>query len=270
MLYGVFKATTTATVESFMVNAQQFNVADADNSSVDIVVGRTYSFVLDESLNTINFSSGGAALNYKVVGGTTEPINPREGHVWIATDEPITDYSIEAQNHWVDSFKAMYNTNLIIENRYLDSDGQEVSIEGTSCTDYMQIPLGATRLRLGEPGADFNSACNIWYDNQKQMLSFFRPNAPTEVEVPQGARYLRISVSNNATAQYYCDAITEKTATPTQGNVWIKTDEDVGFSLKMEKNKHVYSYPLSCVQYINDAWTEKAIQIFSDARWNIL
>ena len=40
--------------------------------------------------------SGGAGLNFKVVGGTTEPANPKENMIWVNTDHEITSYIFSA------------------------------------------------------------------------------------------------------------------------------------------------------------------------------
>ena len=39
---------------------------------------------------------GGASLNFKVVGGTTEPANPKENTIWVNTDVEITGYTFSA------------------------------------------------------------------------------------------------------------------------------------------------------------------------------
>jgi len=38
------------------------------------------------------FGGGGAALNFKVVGSTTEPVNPKENMIWVNTDQKITSW----------------------------------------------------------------------------------------------------------------------------------------------------------------------------------
>ena len=38
--------------------------------------------------------SGGAGLNFKVVGGTTQPTNPTENTIWVNTDTTITSYKL--------------------------------------------------------------------------------------------------------------------------------------------------------------------------------
>lgn len=44
----------------------------------------------------INESGGGAGLNLKVVGGTTQPTNPKENTIWVNTDTTITDWIFSA------------------------------------------------------------------------------------------------------------------------------------------------------------------------------
>lgn len=44
----------------------------------------------------INMTGGGAGLNLKVVGGTTQPTNPKENTVWVNTDTEITGYAFSA------------------------------------------------------------------------------------------------------------------------------------------------------------------------------
>lgn len=41
-------------------------------------------------------AGGGAPLNYKLVGGTTEPSNPKEVLLWISTDAKITGHALSA------------------------------------------------------------------------------------------------------------------------------------------------------------------------------
>lgn len=43
-----------------------------------------------------NMSGGGATMNFKVVGGTTAPSNPKENTIWINTATPITSYVFSA------------------------------------------------------------------------------------------------------------------------------------------------------------------------------
>lgn len=41
---------------------------------------------------------GGASLNFKVVGGTAEPVNPKENTIWVNTDAEVTGWAFAAEN----------------------------------------------------------------------------------------------------------------------------------------------------------------------------
>lgn len=41
-------------------------------------------------------ASSSTSLNFKVVGGTTEPASPKENTIWVNTDTPITDWYFSA------------------------------------------------------------------------------------------------------------------------------------------------------------------------------
>lgn len=92
---GKFKATSGGTVTSIKVNGNLCFVRCGDETSVDLVAGCWYIFVLDG--NVVNFSSGGAGgMNFKVVDGTTKPVSPRENMIWINTKE-IAGYYFSAE-----------------------------------------------------------------------------------------------------------------------------------------------------------------------------
>lgn len=94
---GKFKATESGTFGSFNVNDEWKQVKCGEESSVDLIAGCWYTFILDG--DTVNFNKGGAGgggLNFKVVGGTTEPVSPSENTIWVNTYTPITGYEFSA------------------------------------------------------------------------------------------------------------------------------------------------------------------------------
>lgn len=44
----------------------------------------------------LNMNGGGASLNFKVIGGTTAPSNPKENTIWVNTDMEITSWIFSA------------------------------------------------------------------------------------------------------------------------------------------------------------------------------
>ena len=96
---GKFKATVTGTIATINVNGVACSVKCGEESSMDLIAGCWYTFILDG--DTVNFNQGGAGgggLNFKVVGGTTEPVSPSENMIWVNTDTPITGYEFSATN----------------------------------------------------------------------------------------------------------------------------------------------------------------------------
>ncbi len=72
-------------------------VYGSDDTEIELTEGRWYSFILDEDASTINFSSGGVALNYKIVASATEPTDPAEGTIWIESDTEVGKVQIGAE-----------------------------------------------------------------------------------------------------------------------------------------------------------------------------
>ena len=93
---GKFKATVSGTISSINVNGVSHSVKCGEDSTMDLVAGCWYTFILDG--NTVNFSSGGAGggLNFKVVGSATEPVSPSENMIWVNTSTPITGWTFSA------------------------------------------------------------------------------------------------------------------------------------------------------------------------------
>lgn len=93
---GKFKATVSGTISTINVNGVACSVKCGEESSMDLIAGCWYTFILDG--NTVNFNSGGAGagLNFKVVGGTTEPASPSENMIWVNTDAEITSWVFSA------------------------------------------------------------------------------------------------------------------------------------------------------------------------------
>ncbi|MEG1859745.1 MAG: hypothetical protein RR193_05310, partial [Christensenellaceae bacterium] len=91
---GKFKAAASGTVAAFTVNGTACSVKQGEEAEIELVNGCWYTFILDG--NTLNFKSGGAALNFKIVGGTTQPTNPSENTIWANTSIAIGDWQFMA------------------------------------------------------------------------------------------------------------------------------------------------------------------------------
>jgi hypothetical protein len=94
---GKFKATASGTISAINVNGVACSVKCGEESSMDLIAGCWYTFILDG--DTVNFNSGGAGgggLNFQVIGSLQPPVSPKENDIWINTDTPITGYDFNA------------------------------------------------------------------------------------------------------------------------------------------------------------------------------
>lgn len=93
---GKFKATSSGSYSSIAVNGSECAVRSGAESSIDLIEGCWYTFILDGT--TVNFNAGGAGagLNFKVIGGTTEPVSPSENTIWVNTDVTVSDWLFTA------------------------------------------------------------------------------------------------------------------------------------------------------------------------------
>lgn len=94
---GKFKATVSGTISSINVNGVPCSVKCGEDSSMDLIAGCWYTFILDG--NTVNFNSGGAGgggLNVKVVDGTSAPASPNGNIIWVNC-EGMTGWHMAAE-----------------------------------------------------------------------------------------------------------------------------------------------------------------------------
>lgn len=89
---GKFKATTTGTYTAFTIGGVSYAVKAGSETEIELTSGVWYSFILDTGAKTINFKAGGAGLNFKIVGGTTQPASPKENTIWVNTDTAIGEW----------------------------------------------------------------------------------------------------------------------------------------------------------------------------------
>ena len=72
-----------------------------------------------------------------------------------------------------------------------DSDGSEVSYDTWSCTDFIAVSGNTLNVYVT---VDYGSGYNAFYDDNKEFISsFIYTNSVQTIDVPSGAKYMRIS-----------------------------------------------------------------------------
>lgn len=87
--YITFIAPTSSdNITTWSVNNSVFTVKDSNGNPPQFSNGAVLFAIIDGT--TLNFNSGGAALNVSVIGGTTRPVNPTNNTIWVNTPIPVS------------------------------------------------------------------------------------------------------------------------------------------------------------------------------------
>lgn len=179
---GKFKATVSGTISSINVNGVSCSVKCGEDSSMDLVAGCWYTFILDG--NVVNFSSGGAGgagLNFKVVGGTTEPVSPSENMIWAKTSTAIASWMFSAAQPsspsagmvWIPTgtsstvyFNALKKNGIGVYpqsvKQYIDSEWVQIDAYMFRNGNWVQFSEVITTLYLYTPGNTQDSVTGGW------------------------------------------------------------------------------------------------------------
>ncbi len=227
-----FKASTSATVGSFMVNDTECSVVLGDETEIELVTGRWYSFILDVGNNTVNFNTGGAALNYKVIGDTTEPINPTENTIWINTDTAIADYSIEKHNGFLTPFEGAVwiAINPVGNISFSIAKKHRVEISPSTASQYIGGTWISKEAKIFTGGAwkQFSFVDYSLFDNGALPMSWVQASYTTN---GQGTSGFNVTQTINISANYAGGASARVTAAVTDEAIDVSGYNSVWFEI---------------------------------------
>lgn len=238
-------------------------------------------------------NTGGAGLNFKVVGGTTQPSSPKENTIWVNTDTPITSWDFSSEAPPIRS----NNKNLITHPYYHTGHTYEgvtftVNADGTITTN--GTATGNANIRLN-------------YTSYDKKLIHLKKGTYTLSGCPAGGSddtYFFEAVING-TADYFRDygnGVTftldkdidircaiwiyttvsnlvfrpqlEKGSVATDfvrgdatGQVWTATGSGSTTPFNALRKNALMVYPIKVYQYINGAWVAKAAKTYQGGEW---
>lgn len=223
-------------------------------------------------------SGSGAGLNFKVVGGTTQPSNPSENTIWVNTDKEITGWIFSAKNPFIGE---------IVESASVLS-----GTVGTSALN--QTGYSFRKVNDGKAvAAFFNSsssvgvmlvsrdmdACKI---SKVPKITTIDTTTTIEAEnsfIYDGETYYYAYILFNKAMYYILDAepidctsyaVLANALAPTyniDNKVWIKSGEISAVSFNALKKNGIMVYPLCAKQYVDGAWVGKAAKSFQNGEW---
>ena len=209
----------------------------------------------------------GAPLNFKIVGGTTEPTNPKENMIWVNTDQKITGWNFSATDPF--NFKIASNAGAVVGTAggiTFTKKNAGKAIFAFARNETFTIPLlisdsqdAAVLARSdGEEheAFAFTYKDKIWYNTYPGLGMDLWDTATPNIE----------NTTDIVAIKEYLVDMLEKA----EGMVWIATEASSPVEFNALKKNGLQVYPLKASQYISGAWTEVAAKIYQSGSWKDL
>lgn len=220
----------------------------------------------------------GAGLNFKVVGGTTQPSNPSENTIWVNTDKEITGWIFSAKNPFIGEIvesagvlSGTVGTSALNQTGYSFrkvNDGKAVVAFFNSSSSVGVILVSRDRdackiskvpiLTTIDTTTTIEAENSFIYDGETYYYAYFLFNKDMyyilDVEPIDCTSY---TVLANALAPTY----------NIDNKVWIKSGEISTVSFNALKKNGIMIYPSSAKQFISGTWESVTAKSFHGGQW---
>ena len=158
-----------------------------------------------------NMTGGGNPLNFKVVGGTTAPSNPKENTIWVNTDKEITGWHFTSKQP--DDMKEgevwfSTNTSSTVEFNALKKNGIQVypifakqyvsgALAGKEAKSYQNGEWVDLARYLYNQGNEYTAITGGWSAKALAMNSYFTAKAPT---ITKNSNSMTVTLASSAGA----------------------------------------------------------------------
>lgn len=221
--------------------------------------------------------AGGAALNFKVVGGAVEPSNPKENTIWVNTDVPIPEWMFSAEQPDFALDSSVYG---------ITSD-ENKTLYTLSGRNYIKVNAGKAIYTLTALTGSYWSPILVSPD--PDAVATTTSYASSEIRTYQG------TVEYEGVTYYYCRAnygyegtfsVTPKYTDSIEiealallmaeeyhkleensGTVWFNVGTSSPVEFNALKKNGIHVYPLSANQYIDGALVDVEAKIYQNGEW---
>lgn len=247
---------------------------------------------------------GGDNLNFKIVGGTAQPSNPKENTIWVNTSTAIHAWDFSA----TEPIRRSKNKNLLVHPYHeasntdagitwtVNSDGS-ITANGTATGNaiiYLTSQSIITKdVILSVPaGAYIFSGCPAGGSSKTYWVSVsysYDGWATTKYASDVGAG-VRLTVDYEAEVLIACRVMSgttvsnivfkpqlEKGSAATSfvkgdatGQVWIQTGSASNGAFNALKKNGIMVYPVKVKQYQNGEWKDRDAQVYQNGEWKEL
>lgn len=223
---------------------------------------KTEKLTLDEMAAAVEAFSGGQDLNFDIVGGTSQPANPKGNTIWVNTDTAITGWEFSANEP--QSGEIELDTSIDITGYYIKSTGGQTANENFNIA-IIEIPEQVSELTVKLSGNTASSVYHAFYDAFGTLISTVqRKVGTTTIEVPSGAKIIRMSFRINDYPSVKCVSTAPGAL---DGTVYFKTSTSSNTPINVLKNNNITVYPISAKQCISGALVDKVAKIWQNGEW---
>lgn len=199
--------------------------------------------------------TGGAPLNFKVVGGTDQPANPSENTIWVNTDQKINGWYFGADEPNVYDTEILYNSDgrwLSVPCKLSHGDICNFVIPRTVSTTYEDINIVDQTGRIFAVRQFGGIAGTGWHAGT--MVGFTISDDVFPIGDNPG---------------YYGTAFISSWGFSfhEEGTVWITTGTSSPVGFNALKKNSIQVHPLLAKQYVGGAWVSKTAKIYQDGGW---
>lgn len=245
-------------------------------------------------------SSPSDVLNFKIIGGQTQPTNPKENTIWVKTDYSMHRWDISPDqpcrvgkknlivypyyetDHTEDGITYTVNSNRTITANGTATAQSDFRFSYDSAESGMFILTPGTYTLSGCPSGGSNSTyalvlnrindSGVWsnYLTDTGSGNTFTVNRDTvcnaTFRVAKGATVSNLTVSPMLVKGGSASSFDMGNAT---GQVWIKTSGYGSVSMNALKKNGIFVYPSTAYEFTtNNGWKKRDVQIYQRGAWS--
>lgn len=211
-----------------------------------------------------NFPDG-FGLNFTVVGGETQPADPKENTVWIKTPNEITGWSVSMVDPILAKSDELYKDVTFTTGYYIKTDGSRSSSSNWKVASLIPLPNRTKRIHVRTGRTTATGVYHAFYDASNTFISsILRSTELNTYSVPDGAAYIELCIRVDDTN---ISLIADYENETEEGFVWVDSDKCGALSFNgIDKNEILVS-PISCRQYIQGKWVNYESYIYKSGEW---
>lgn len=245
--------------------------------------GGTATLTLDEMATEVSGIEPGVGLNFKVVGGTSAPVNPRENTIWVNTESEITgwEFSNDVLGANLLDFKT-WSRNIGVANGSKLVTGNSITLSANGNADcYTSYGSDSAAKISCEPGKTYvlewehsgtDGKVYIFPLGSTTNMVFESSSLTNKIEytATSGVTFFtfRFGVYGSYKGAVYSNIrIYEKPDAIKEGYTWIETSSISSCEFNALQDNNITVYPIHVKQYISGKWVDKDAKIYQNGAW---